>query len=132
MRYSSQQLTLGGVTWTLGDLFADGLRNEVALAFDSLSRLWGVENGVDDVARSDLTGPEALYINNPAEEVNLLGSLNTSIFYGYPYCWSEGPDATFDAKIAPGTQWYDSRAVAPKTDSWCRLEANVVAPKFVL
>jgi glucose/arabinose dehydrogenase len=57
MRFSPSQLnTTGGVQWTTGALFADGMRNEVALAFDSTGRLWGVENGVDDLARQDLGG----------------------------------------------------------------------------
>lgn len=93
MRYSPAQLvgTGGGVNWTDGALFADGLRNEVALAFDDQGRLWGAENGVDNIARGDLTniGSESLYLNNPGEEINLLGSQNASVFYGYPHCWSE-------------------------------------------
>jgi glucose/arabinose dehydrogenase len=38
----------------LGEVFADGLRNEVGLAFDSHGVLWGVENGADDLFRFDL------------------------------------------------------------------------------
>lgn len=40
----------------LGEVFADGLRNEVGLAFDKHGDLWGVENGADDLFRSDLGG----------------------------------------------------------------------------
>ena len=39
-----------------GEIFADGLRNEVGLAFDSYGDLWGVENGADNLYRSDLGG----------------------------------------------------------------------------
>lgn len=39
-----------------GEVFADGLRNEVGLAFDSFGVLWGVENGADKLFRSDLGG----------------------------------------------------------------------------
>jgi glucose/arabinose dehydrogenase len=40
----------------LGEVFADGLRNEVGLAFDKHGDLWGVENGADNLFRSDLGG----------------------------------------------------------------------------
>jgi glucose/arabinose dehydrogenase len=39
-----------------GELFADGLRNEVGLAFDRHGVLWGVENGADRLEREDLGG----------------------------------------------------------------------------
>jgi len=37
-----------------GEVFADGVRNEVGLAFDKFGVLWGVENGPDKLQRSDL------------------------------------------------------------------------------
>lgn len=39
-----------------GEVFADGLRNEVGMAFDKHGVLWGVENGADNLFRSDLGG----------------------------------------------------------------------------
>lgn len=39
-----------------GEVFADGLRNEVGLAFDAFGVLWGVENGADQLSRSDMEG----------------------------------------------------------------------------
>ncbi|MGC4064429.1 MAG: PQQ-dependent sugar dehydrogenase [Polyangiaceae bacterium] len=47
---------LGGATLALSDasVFADGLRNEVGLRFDASGRLFGVENGSDNLQRSDL------------------------------------------------------------------------------
>ena len=81
-----------------------GMRNEVGFNYDSQGRIWGVENGIDNLDRPDL-GPNLVF-NNPGEEVNLfiddLSQYNQ--FYGYPYCWSELflPPAT--AK-GPGTQW---------------------------
>jgi glucose/arabinose dehydrogenase len=39
-----------------GEVFADGLRNEVGLAFDRHGVLWGVENGADKLEREDLGG----------------------------------------------------------------------------
>jgi len=37
-----------------GEVFADGVRNEVGLAFDRFGLLWGVENGPDNLQRPDL------------------------------------------------------------------------------
>ena len=45
-----------GFEFSTGEVFADGLRNEVGIAFDSHGVLWGVENGADNLARSDLGG----------------------------------------------------------------------------
>lgn len=82
MRYTAAQL-VAGVVWTSGQVFADGLRNEVALMFDAQGRLWGAENGVDDLARSDMGDVST---DNPGEEINLLGSSNSSTFYGLASC----------------------------------------------
>lgn len=38
------------------EVFADGLRNEVGLAFDKHGALWGVENSADRLVRDDLGG----------------------------------------------------------------------------
>ena len=38
------------------EVFADGLRNEVGLAFDRHGVLWGVENSADNLKRNDLGG----------------------------------------------------------------------------
>ena len=51
-----------------GEVYADGLRNEVGLAFDRFNVLWGVENGADKLFRSDLGGD--IHNNNPSEELN--------------------------------------------------------------
>ena len=39
-----------------GEVWADGLRNEVGLAFDANGTLWGVENGADNLVRDDVGG----------------------------------------------------------------------------
>jgi len=70
-----------------GEVFADGVRNEVGLAFDSFGVLWGVENGPDKLQRSDLG--DDIYNNNPAEELNRFPETSKGKHYGYPYCWSE-------------------------------------------
>ena len=51
-----------------GEVFADGLRNEVGLAFDRHGVRWGVENGADNLFRSDLGGD--IHNDNPAEELH--------------------------------------------------------------
>jgi glucose/arabinose dehydrogenase len=116
-------------TFAEGEVFADGLRNEVGLAFDDQGRLWGVENGVDNLFRSDLGGD--IHENNPAEEVNLFAEPGR--FYGYPYCWSEY-DLPGDFGAGPGTQYvhssFDGRP--PYSDEWCQDPDNVVPPAFSL
>mmetsp|Transcript_31777 Transcript_31777/g.38616 ORF Transcript_31777/g.38616 Transcript_31777/m.38616 type:complete len:271 (+) Transcript_31777:225-1037(+) len=63
----SRAITLP-IEFETGEVFADGLRNEVGLAFDSFGILWGVENGPDNLKRKDLGGD--IHNNNPAEELN--------------------------------------------------------------
>lgn len=46
-----------------GEVFADGLRNEVGLAFDSHGDLWGVENSADNLFRDDFGGD--IHEDNP-------------------------------------------------------------------
>ena len=46
-----------------GEVFADGLRNEVGLAFDKHGVLWGVENSADRLYREDLGGD--IHKDNP-------------------------------------------------------------------
>jgi glucose/arabinose dehydrogenase len=46
-----------------GEVFADGLRNEVGLAFDKHGVLWGVDNGPDRLSRSDMGGD--IHNDNP-------------------------------------------------------------------
>ena len=50
-----------------GQVFADGLRNEVGLAFDKHGILWGVENGADRLSRDDLGG-DIISEDNPVSD----------------------------------------------------------------
>ena len=52
------------IDFSLGEVFADGLRNEVGLAFDSHGVLWGVENSADNLVREDIGGD--ITNDNPA------------------------------------------------------------------
>ncbi|MFW6086407.1 MAG: PQQ-dependent sugar dehydrogenase, partial [Myxococcota bacterium] len=127
MRYDLSSMPGGGYEWTEGEVFADGLRNEVGLAFDDQGRLWGVQNGVDNLSRDDLGGD--IHNDNPAEEVNLLDEAGR--FHGYPYCWTEF-DLPSDVGMGPGTQWVHENFMGMEdwSDAWCRDPDNVVPPVF--
>jgi glucose/arabinose dehydrogenase len=112
--------------WNTGEIVADGLRNEVALRFDNVGRLWGIENGVDNLARQDLGG--SIVRDNPAEEMNVIDISNPGRFYGYPYCFSEYIIPNFGH--FPGQQWAQPDFMPQYTDAWCRDTRNVVRPVF--
>jgi glucose/arabinose dehydrogenase len=127
VRFTPEQLA-SGATFEDGEVFADGLRNEVGLDFDAQGRLWGVENGLDKLNRTDLGGD--IHNDNPGEELNLFAEPGK--FYGYPQCWSEFllPE---NLGIGPGTQWATPEMDffdAVQTDAWCRDPANVVPPQL--
>lgn len=113
-----------------GELFADGLRNEVGLAVDGFGQIWGVENGMDNLNDSDFGGD--IHEDNPGEELNLFATPGR--FYGYPYCWSEYsiPD---DAGAGPGAQWWlegsERTEAGDVDDAWCKDPNNVVPPALV-
>jgi len=125
VRYPADIVQAGTGTWNNYEPFADGTRNEVGLRFDSQHRLWGVENGSDDLNRSDLGGD--IHQDNPAEELNLFSAPG---FYGYPYCWSEGTLPN-PPGLGLGRQWSylpGASGDGTHTDDWCRNPANVTPP----
>lgn len=128
LRYTAEQLEVGA-TFGEGELFADGLRNEVGLRFDDQGRLWGVENGLDNLVREDLGGD--IHNDNPAEELNLFAEAGRA--YGYPYCWSEFllPEGVGEG---PGAQWAhpDFQDDGVHDDAWCKDPDNVVPPVLAL
>jgi glucose/arabinose dehydrogenase len=93
---------------------------------DAHDRMWGVENGRDDLT----VGGSDIHNDNPAEEVNLITGTGAS-YYGYPSCFSEFQRAGGNG---PGTQWADPTLAASnrKTDAWCRDPAQVHPPAFAL
>ena len=119
------KLPAGGFNYSAGEVIASGMRNEVGLFMDARDRLWGVENG-----RDNLSDNGDIHNDNPAEEVNLVDGTG-STFYGYPSCYSE-----FKLKGGggPGTQWADPSLTLADTrsDAWCRDPANVHPPAFAL
>lgn len=118
-------LPAAGIAYATGEIVASGMRNEVGLYMDARDRMWGVENG-----RDNLTAGGDIHNDNPAEEVNLIDGTG-STYYGYPSCFSEFKRAGGDG---PGAQWADP-TLAPadrKTDAWCRDPARVHPPAFAL
>jgi glucose/arabinose dehydrogenase len=109
-----------------GELFADGLRNEVGLAFDVHGDLWGVENGADNLQREDLGGD--IHNDNPSEELNRFREDQAGQSWGYPYCWSEYclPQENGGSGIkGANTRWaWPSFIDAGYTDEWCRENTN--------
>jgi len=126
-RFSQAQVAAGGVAFDQGEVFADGLRNEVGLAFDADGVLWGVENGIDNLARVDLGGD--LHNTNPAEEVNRFAV--PGAFYGYPFCWSEYA-LPVEVGEGPGAQWVHPTFAddGVHSDTWCKDPGNVTRPVF--
>ena len=105
------------------EVFADGLRNEVGLAFDRHGVLWGVENGADNLMRSDLGGD--IHNDNPGEELNRFPEALAGSHWGYPECWSEY-DLPRSIGLGRGTQWAWPSLSQPITctitDKECREE----------
>lgn len=103
-----------------GEVFADGVRNEVGMAFDRRGVLWGVENGADRLARPDLG--EDIFQDNPGEELHRFAEPN--LHYGYPWCWTE---YSLPAGVGKGrgSAWawpdgdYFPGGVNPYTDADC-------------
>ncbi|KAL1920019.1 uncharacterized protein VTP21DRAFT_1165 [Calcarisporiella thermophila] len=115
-------LPQGGYDYRQGQIWGDGLRNEVGLARDLEGKLWGIENGSDELARPDLGGD--IHNDNPAEELNSLE--DPGAFYGYPYCWSEYDLTRFNTGKGKSTQWAWPEFMEDgiHTDSWCQNTTN--------
>jgi glucose/arabinose dehydrogenase len=67
-RFDVTNAGLFPLNFTNGEVFADGLRNEVGLAFDRFGVLWGVENSADDLIRDDLGGD--IHNDNPVSSAD--------------------------------------------------------------
>jgi len=107
---------------------ASGLRNSVGIKYDLQGKLWGVDNGIDELNRTDL-GVD-IHNSNPGEELNLFDQQGK--FYGYPYCWAQynlssvttprGTLYAIDKFMRDGTH----------TDAWCQNLTNAIPPKYQL
>jgi glucose/arabinose dehydrogenase len=128
IRYPASALG-GSSTFAQGEAFATGLRNEVGITLDRQGRVWGVENGSDNLSRTDLGGD--IHTDNPGEELNLFAQPGR--FYGYPYCWTEYTLPT-SVGMGRGTQWAYPSTMNDGThsDAWCRNTSDVVPPVLVM
>jgi glucose/arabinose dehydrogenase len=104
------------------------MRNESGLFVDDQGRLWGVENGRDNLSDADLGGD--IHNDNPGEEINLIDGQGAK-FYGYPSCFSEH---TLSGGKGQGAQWADEAldGTLRKTDAFCSDERQVHPPAFVM
>jgi glucose/arabinose dehydrogenase len=119
-------LPAAGLDYATGEVVASGMRNEVGLYMDARDRMWGVENGRDDLSAAG----SDIHNDNPGEEVNLIDGTGAR-YYGYPSCYSE---FARQGGSGPGTQWADTTLEPAnlKTDAWCRDLAQVHPPAFAL
>ena len=121
-------LPAGGLAYEDGEVIARGMRNEVGLFVRADDKLWGVENGRDNLSDADLGGD--IHTDNPGEEINLIDPARPA-FYGYPLCWSE---LRLPQGRGAGTQWADESMpdALQKNDAYCRDATQVQLPAFVM
>jgi len=121
-RFSIDNLPAGGLNFGDGEVFADGLRNEVGLAFDPTGVLWGVENGADRLVRGDLGGD--IHNENPAEELNRFPEAKAGRHWGYPFCWTEFALGALGRGAGSVWAWPTTKDDGTHDDSWCRAETE--------
>jgi glucose/arabinose dehydrogenase len=126
-RFDLGAVPMGGYPASAGEVFAYGLRNETALSIDSKGRLWGAENGRDNL----MVGGD-IHFDNPAEEVNLFDTGKPGRNYGYPFCWSEGIWMDTTMAKGQGTQHLDPDQPGGFTEAMCQDKNVVVPPAFAL
>lgn len=120
-------LPANGLAYDSGEIVATGMRNESGIYIDAQDRLWGVENGRDNLADADLGGD--IHSDNPGEEINLVDGQGAQL-YGYPYCFSEH---ILSGGMGPGTQWADeSVGTLRQTDAFCQDPSKVHPPAYVM
>lgn len=99
----------GGWDWiTEGWDLGYGLRNDIALVVDGNNMVWGIENSADNLGRTAEGTTTDVHIDNPAEELNLLGdpSKPNTDWYGYPICFTIGePEVFVDKTFKVGDQF---------------------------
>ncbi|TFK28294.1 hypothetical protein FA15DRAFT_701183 [Coprinopsis marcescibilis] len=122
-----------GYNSSYGKVFGFGLRNDVGIAEDRGGTIWSVENSLDNAYRNANGVRRDIHNNNPAEKVYKLGnptSPNTSLFGGYPYCFTVWEQADFTDKAMQPGDWFVQDTTGQYTDAWC--EANSVKPVALL
>ena len=99
-----------------GEVFIDGVRNNVGLAWDNNQTLWGCEMGRDMLRRSDIGGD--ISKDNPACELNAYRESLAGTTFGYPWCWTEY-QLEDQYTMGRGSIWADP-TFDDVTDEWCR------------
>ncbi|KAJ3208763.1 hypothetical protein HDU67_006573 [Dinochytrium kinnereticum] len=135
-RFRLDSIPEGGSLFADGQIWAEGTRNNVAMAFDDHGRLWGAENGADDLSRDDLhripdlhRASSNYHNDSPVEEVNIFDE--PGAFYGYPYCFTAGNvTSTFELDPVRGSQWAWPTFMedGKHSDRWCRSYRNNQPP----
>ena len=122
-RFDISDETTYPIDFLTGEVFADGLRNEVGMVFDRHGVLWGVENGADRLQRNDLG--IGIFNDNPAEELHRFPEEMAGAHFGYPFCWTEYllPPGTAKGR---GTAWAWPATFpsGPYTDEICNDSAR--------
>jgi glucose/arabinose dehydrogenase len=125
-----ESLPNGGIPHATGEKIATGMRNEAGIWIDPDDRVWGVENGRDDLSDEDLGGD--IHNDNPGEELNLVDGKGPT-FYGYPNCFSEFKIEGGRGK-GQGAQWADQTLSQSMqmTDAVCSDPAMVRPPVYAM
>ncbi|MEI9948810.1 MAG: hypothetical protein WDO74_07455 [Pseudomonadota bacterium] len=101
-----------------GEVFANGLRNTLGFNRDARGRIYGVQNGQDDVQYQSAD----VHQDNPGEVVM---RLEAGTSHGYPFCFV----AQSVSGVQPGTQLSSSIFTNnPHDDAWCQSPANALPP----
>jgi len=117
-----------------GHLLGWGLRNDVGVDEEPVGGgIYSVENSADDVSRLGVD----VHTNNPAEELNYLGTLNNNTSpnqgrnFGYPTCFSAWnvTELPQSSNITVGSQFSIGMPSATVNDNNCK--NNYVAPRLV-
>lgn len=119
-RFNLASLTAGKpFDWnTDGEIFTDGLRNTLGFNRDESGRIYGVQNGQDNVTYAGAD----VHDDNPGE---VIVRLAPGSHHGYPFCFV----AQRIANIAPGTQVHSAIFDGnPHDDTWCQDPANAARP----
>ncbi len=125
---ASGGLPAGGFDFQSGEVIGSGMRNDVGITFDSLGRMWGVENGRDELIDDRFGGD--IHYNNPGEKLNRIDGAGPT-YFGYPQCWTEGD---LPGGGGPGTEHADQEMPPDLlvSDDWCQNPANVRPPAAVM
>jgi glucose/arabinose dehydrogenase len=101
-----------------GEVFVDGTRNVLGFNKDAMGRIYGVQNGQDDVRY----GGADVHTDNPGE---VILRLEAGTHHGYPFCFV----AQRINSIAPGTQVRSEIFTGnTRDDAWCQSTTNVAKP----